>query len=530
VGRSAGLLGRLGLVALAFGFIGTALVSEPFSNIVVLAELVLGAGCVITYLVFGFEDFRSLLGQRSTRYGAGAFLYTLLFVVLIGGVNYLSWRHHHRWDTTEAGVYTLAPQSKKVASGLSKDLVMTAFVEGGQDEALNALLGSYRYAAPDHVKYELVDPDKKPELATTMKITSLRSVNLQYGNESFVVTNPTEETITNGIIRITGGSKKTVYFAEGDGEADTANAEDARGYSAAKTALEQENYEVKTLVLPSVADKIPDDATALVIPGPTRPLSEHATQVLDAYLKNGGHLLVMIGPRDADEGLAKLLADWGVKLGDDIVIDQELRLFQGPSMGIQPITKTYGVHPITESFRDYTIYPQTRTVAADATGKKGLSATELVKTSPTSRALGGAKVEQLFTKGTAQIDDTDRKGPLPIAVAVTAKLADLGVTPPASDGKKAPEEARLVVFGTAQFADNSRLTQRNNLNQDLFLNSIGWLVGQSEVVSIRSRAVRASKADLTPAQNVDLFMYSVLVLPMLLIMVGVSVSWFRKSR
>ena len=36
---------------------------------------------------------------------------------------------------------------------------MTAFVEGGQDPQLDTLLDSYRYAAPSHVKFRLVDPD-----------------------------------------------------------------------------------------------------------------------------------------------------------------------------------------------------------------------------------------------------------------------------------------------------------------------------------------------------------------------------------
>src|SRR6185295_18757589 len=112
---------------------------------------------------------------------------------------------------------------------------------------------------PAHVRYQLVDPDKKPDLVDKMKITTLRSVNLQYGKESFVVTNPTEESITNGIIRVSGGKKKTIYFTEGHGEPDVTNAQDPKGYSSAKLALEQENYEAKSLLLPA-AEKIPDDA------------------------------------------------------------------------------------------------------------------------------------------------------------------------------------------------------------------------------------------------------------------------------
>jgi ABC-type uncharacterized transport system involved in gliding motility auxiliary subunit len=522
--RSASLFGLLGLLFLAFGFVATALVgvADPY----VLANLIAGAALVVAYLAFGFEDFRRVLGERSTRYGASAALYSVLFMALVIGGNYVSARHHRRWDTTEAGVYTLAPQSKKVASALTQDLTMTGFVEAGQDAALESLLESYRYTAPDHLKFQLVDPDKEPALVDQMKITAVRSVHLQYGKESFIVTNPTEETITNGIIRVTGTAKKIVYFTEGHGEGDLQNPQDPKGYSAAKLALEQENYEVKPLLLPSV-EQIPDDASVVALAGPDRALSDHEVELLDTYLKRGGRLLILIGPRAGSPRLVGMLGGWGVKVGDDIVIDREVRLFEGPKLGVVPMTKTYGTHPITESFRDYTVYPQTRTVDAAADGKKGLSATSLVKTSASSWAEGS--VDDVFTKGVASLDDSDKKGPLSIAVAVTAKLADLGSTPAPSAGGKAPDEARLVVFGSAMFADNSELSQ-SRLNGDLFLNAVGWLVGQEELVSIRSRSVRASRAELTAGQASQVFYLSVLIVPQLLIALGIAVWWQRKSR
>jgi gliding motility-associatede transport system auxiliary component len=523
VGRSASLFGLLGLLFLAFGFAATPLVglSDPY----VLLNLVAGAALVLAYLAFGFEDFQSLLGRRSTRYGAGALVYSLLFVALVVGGNYLSWRHHHRWDLTEAGVYTLAPQSKKIATALDKDLQMTGFVEAGQDAQLETLLESYRYAAPAHVKVQLVDPDKRPELVEQMKITALRSVNLQYGNESFVVTNPTEEAITNGIIRVSGTAKKVVYFTDGHGEADLQNQQDAKGYANAKLALEQENYDVKALVN---LEQLPEDASAIVMAGPERGLSPEEAQTLDGYLRRGGRLLVLVGPRQGGEQLAKLLGDWGVKLGNDIVIDRELRLFEGPSLGTKPITKVYGTHPITQNFKDYTTYPETRTVEPDATGKKGVEATSLVKTAASSRAL--TRVDELFTKGTATVEESDRKGPLSVAVAVEAKLKEMGVPPPAAgEGKKAPDEARLVVFGTPRFADNQELMQFR-LNGDLFLNAVGWLIGQEELVSIRSRSVRASRAELTGKQALQVFYLAVLIVPQLLIATGIGVWWRRKSR
>jgi ABC-type uncharacterized transport system involved in gliding motility auxiliary subunit len=250
-------------------------------------------------------------------------------------------------------------------------------------------------------------------------------------------------------------------------------------------------------------------------------------QLLDGFLKRGGHVLLLVGPRQGDEKLAQMLGSWGVKLGNDIVIDREVRLLEGPRLGLVPITKTYGSHPITQNFKDYTVYPQTRTVEPDASPKKGLQVTSLVKTSASSWA--ETNLDELFTKQTANLDAEDRKGPLSIAVAVTAKLKELGVEPTAGDGKATPDEARLVVFGTQLFADNQQLAQ-SRLNGDLLLNAIGWLVGQEELVSIRSASVRASRAELTENQAGQVFYLSVLILPQLLIATGIAVWWRRKSR
>jgi hypothetical protein len=49
-------------------------------------------------------------------------------------------------------------------------------------------------------------------------------------------------------------------------------------------------------------------------------------------------------------------------------------------------------------------------------------------------------------------------------------------------------------------------------------------------VSIRSRSVRASRAELTGNQAVQVFYLSVLIIPQLLITLGLAVWWRRKSR
>jgi ABC-type uncharacterized transport system involved in gliding motility auxiliary subunit len=524
VHRSASIFGLLGLLFLAFGFVATAFVASPTTDPYVLLNVVLGSALLLLYLVFGLENLRTLIGQRSTRYGAGAALYSLLFVALVIGLNYLGARHHKRWDLTESGVYTLSPQSKKVVEALKDKLVLTAFTEGGTNPQIQTLLDGYRYASPSQVETRMVDPDKEPTLAEQMKITTVPSLHIQYGKESFVVTQPTEETITNGIIRVTRPGKKIVYFTEGFGEPSLTDPQDPKGFASLKLALEQENYEVKSLLLPSV-EQIPDDASVVVLAGPTRPLTDGAIAALEAYLKRGGRLFAMVAPHPssdkAGERLASFLANWGVKVGNDIVIDREVRLFEGPRLGVVPLSRTYGTHPITQGFRDFTVYPQTSSVEPAAEGKKGLQATALVKTSESSWA--ETDVDGVLVRGVASLEAADRKGPVSVGVAVTANLKEMGFTPP-----EGVTEARLVVFGTPLFVDNQQLAQ-SQLNGDLALNAVGWLVGQEELVSIRSRSVRASRADLTPAQAARVFYLSVFIIPQLLMALGIWVWWRRRA-
>jgi ABC-type uncharacterized transport system involved in gliding motility auxiliary subunit len=518
------LFALIGFVCLAFGGLGAylagaALEQFGFLSIVVLVNLLLGIGALILSIRTGWQALPGLMGQRQTRYGSRVVLATAAFVSILALLAYLSSRHHARVDLTEAGVYGLSPQSTRVAEKLDKPLELHAFVEGGANEELRALLEGYRNAS-GNVTFRLVDPDRSPDLVSRFGITTLNSVHIAYGNESTVITNPTEESITNGIIKVTRTTKKTVCFVTGHGEASIDDEQEPRGYARAKKALENENYEVKS-VMPASDGKVDAGCSALVIASPERPLLPGEPELIEAYLKGGGHVLAMLQPRQAAD-LVPLLQRWGVSVGDDIVVDQQLRLFQGPSVGVEPIAASYGEHPITRDFRrdSITVYNLARSVEPATDGKTGVTAVSLVKTGPQSWA--ESDVAMLFEQNRVSLDGSDRKGPVSLAVAVTANLKDMGSD---KDG-----EARLVVFGNARFADNQYLANPTFFNGDLFLNAVGWLVGQEELVSIRSRTVRASRVQMTPEQNVMLFVSSVLLMPQILLLAGIVVWWRRRSR
>jgi gliding motility-associatede transport system auxiliary component len=509
--RLSSLIGLVGLILLVFGGLALFLTGAP--SLYVLVHLGLGLALVLYFLVARFQDLGQLLSARSTKYGANMVVYSVLFVTLLAALNWLGTRYNRRFDMSESDAFSLSPQAQGVLAGLDGDLEIQAFLEGGHDPQIEPILDSFAAASPN-VKTKRIDPDKEPDLAEKYGVRTYRSVRVAYKDQSTTVTQPSEESITNAVIKVTRQTKQTVCFVEGAGEPDIDDSKDPSGYGEAKTGLVAENYDVKKVFLARDA-KVPDDCNVLALVGPEKPLSEEEVQAVGAFLAKGGRALFLLSPGTGNQ-LKPLLAQYGVRLGDDVVIDQVVDLFRGPQKVMEQYVSTYGAHPITKDLKERTIFRFTRSVSPGET-KPGLTVTAIASSSQSSWA--ETDLDQLFQKSQAQMDEgADTKGPVPIGVAVDAKLKELG----SGEG-----EARLVVFGTAKLADNRNINQF--FNRDLFLNAVGWLGSQEELLSIRPRSVRASRIQFSQEQATLIFYLSVLVIPELLLVAGLAVWWRRSS-
>jgi ABC-type uncharacterized transport system involved in gliding motility auxiliary subunit len=508
--RSQTSLGTIGVAALFFGGVAYAITQDV--GFFVVVNVLFGTFALIAYVASARDSLGTFLGERSTKFGANAALYSVLFIGILLMVNFLAARHFRRFDTTEAGVYSLSPLSAKYAKELDQDLDLMAFVETGKDPAIEELFKSYAEESR-HVKYQMVDPDKSPDLAQKYNITTYGTIRIGYGDQSTLVTKGDEESITNAIIKVTHSTKKTLCLVEGHGEPDAGDNESPKGYGGFRTALESENYNTKGVLL-ATQQKVPEECNLLVLPAPQKPYLEPEIKLVKDYLAGGGRAVFLLAAQRGPEFIP-LLADYGIQVGNDIVVDQVLRLFQGPALGVEPIADKYGQHPITEGFTQRTIFPFTRSVGATADKKAGVEATSIVKTSASSWA--ESDVDGLF-KGKATFDaKTDRKGPISIAVAasVTTKQGDKDVP------------SRLVAFGSDEFVDNKFLN--DFYNRDLMLNAVNWAVGEDKQISIRARSVRASRVQLTADQVTRIFYLSVLIVPELLLLLGISVWSHRRT-
>src|SRR5436309_10970822 len=346
--------------------------------------LIAGALLVLASLLARVENYRSLLGRRTTRYGLNAAVMILLVLGVTGLVQALAVQHTWRYDLTENKRFSLSPQTIQVAGSLKTDVSAIGFFRTDQPgkRVAEDLFKQYAHYAGGRFTWRTADPDREPGLARRYGIESYGTIVLETKTKSEKVLDAEEEKLTNGLVKVTREGKRIVYVVQGHGEPELGNT-DRPGFSEAKSAMEKANYDVKPLVL-ARAGKVPDDSVVVILAGPRNDLFPPELEAVDAYLGRGGKVLVMANPFQ-NEGLKKYLVKYGIQLDDDLVVEQKPigRLFGiGPEV---PIVQQYESHPIMRDMSGIsTLFPLTRSITALKTPPKGVNVQGLARTSAKS--------------------------------------------------------------------------------------------------------------------------------------------------
>jgi len=513
------ILGIAGLVFLLFGLLSHWLMYNPAEGFFAfgwysLFHVVLGLVCLVWYFVSGSGSLLQFVRARSTRYGANAVVYTTFFLAVVVMLNFLGARYHRRIDLSAEGVNTLSEQSRQVLDRLQEDVQLDVFLQGGRDPVLEELFDAYKYRSP-RIQARFVDPQVRPEVAQEAGVTQVPSIRVRMGERSTIVTETDEESVTNAISRVSNPERKKVYFAEGHGEPGTKDTGNPGGFGLFADALGKQNYLVETLFLPEL-EKVPDDAAAVVVTATEKDYFPREIDTLRSYVRGGGHVLVLLEPRQG-EALVKLLGEFGIRAGNDVIVDQQIRLFEGVSLGLDPVVSDYSDHPSVAPLKERTLFSLARSVSPAEPAPQGIVVKTIASTAKTSWA--ETDIERIFSQSQAQLDPQDREGPVSIGVAASAFAKDIG--------GQGDAEMKLVAFGDSSFATNKYWRQL--FNDALVLSVTGWLTGEESRISIGPRIVRASRAHLTQAQAITVFYLSVLVIPELILLLGITVWWRRSA-
>jgi len=528
VSRWTSLFGALGGVALLFGIASLLLSALSGAGLLwdlgwIWGNFVLGAVLLAAALFSGFDALRERMSSSEARrvgtYGTSAVASTALSLVIVAALGYFAAQNPVRFDWTESGVHSLSDQTRKALAGLERDVRVTALFPRVEQLRIEPVLERYAYAS-ERFQYTLADPNERPDLVEDLGVDRERLagglLHVALGDEETTLDEVTEERITNAIVKITRTGDKKVYFLAGHGErpVEGAPAAEPEGFSRAAEALANENYAWAPLLLATTGD-VPEDADAVVLAGPTRPLLPQETDALGRYLARGGSVLALVDPR-SEAGLEAPLAAWGVDLGDDVIVDYLQGLF---GRATTPLAAEYPNHPINEGLREPAMFHLARSVRPALEARERF--TEIVRTSPESWG------EVDLRGGRAQKDADDVPGPVPVAVA--GRAPGDGAAPDADGDVAAATEGgagRLVVFGDSDFVSNQLIDAYRN--RDLYVNSVNWLMGDVEAISIRPATFRASRFNPTQEQFTAIRYLSLFVLPEAIAVLGVLAWWWRR--
>ncbi len=540
----------------ALGWVGTVLVFAGFATRFAVPEQqavtwwlsIVGLVLVVLYTLGQWREILALFARRQARYGVLAISSVLIAVGILVAVNYVLARQNKRWDLTAAKQYSLSDQTRRVLEALDEPIKVLVFARAGTLQNYRDRLSEYEYTS-SQISVEYVDLDRNPILADQYEVQTYGTIVFDYEGrvERVISETVVEQDVTNALIKAVEGEERTIYFVQGHGERDP-NSADRDGYSALTEGMRLDNLSVETVVLAQTS-MVPEDASVLVIAGPTTDLPEAEVELFRNYLEQGGKALLLLdpptSPDDSDAfSLVTLAAEWGIEVGTDVVIDAGIMQLQFGFLSA--VAASYPPHAITERFNLLTAFPSARSVRPASGGADGRFAETFVETGPQSWAesnLGAITSDEVLPE--LDEDEGDIAGPIPIAAAVSVTVENEGAEAdgettdtgmnkaqmadpnPAAGSDADDRQARLVVIGDSDFATNRLLGIPGN--RDLVLNVLNWLAEQENLIAVRPRAPEDRRITLTADQQSRISWLVLLVIPGVVLGSGVY-TWRRRRQ
>ena len=543
--RLSSVVSLLGLLTLLTGLV--VMVVLPAIKIAAFAVLGIGILLLIAAFIIDFRRVSNAITGRRGKFSAGSTVMTSIFIGITLLVNAISIGGYHRFDTTGLSRFTLTSQTKDVLTSMNTSVDVLCFLvpndPSGIGDYISNLLKEYQnYSSKLTVK--VIDPDAHPDQATKYGITMYQTVVFESDKGKRLVSPDeivqtttdqngqqqiagieAEHAFTSAILEVTGVTQKKLYFLTGHGEADI-----SADYKSATQSLRDNLFKVDTLDL-LITHAIPDDAAALVIAGPKRPLDNTEIDLVRAYLENGGWVLLMINPNPSSD-IKQILAPWGVTLEDGTIVDPTSSLSSSVSSPIVPrlrdffgLTSVYfpgstGLLPTAE-YQPQIIPSSSSDTPIQVVWTSNVSEIQMISLARTS---ADSWLDKNFDPSVAPVftEGTDIKGPLDLGLLIV-------MTPP-NDQNGQPigtvPNTRLVVVGDSAFASNGDFL--NGDNENFFLNLVEVLTSGKELISIDRKVLPFRRLVITADTANFIRISSIGLLPVLVLLMGGIIWWRRR--
>ena len=510
---------------------------------------------------------------------ANSFFQLLLILGIVIGINALGNRYFKRLDLTGDRIHSLSSPAKTLMKRLERPLTVKVFFTGDLEAPYNnherllvEKLQEFQAWANGRMSIEVIDPSEevvevidgkektrtREEEALRLGVmphqyqyrdrtrSELRQVYMGaaflYGEQQqimpvIVQLNGLEYDIARAIKRLIDPKPKRIGYSTGNGEVELAT--DTRApIQALRNQMVADNKELVPVDLDGKADQF-KDLDALLVVGPTSPLSRLSAFRLDQYLMAGGSVAYLLSNYQPNtetaeaqriyHGLDDQLGAYGIRHNGDLVLDRQsnskmpLPVRRGSTVQMVPVNTpaipivghlseespiVRGIPKLTMPFvssldlpaddipeREYRVLAKTGAEASRSQAVRRIDPYTLKERGP-GESIGESAVL------------VDARGVFSSAF-MNAEAPDPGEGEPEEIVVRESAPARLVVAGTSHFMAN---------NVSAMMNLVDWMVADASLVDIRSKSVQVASIDPMEAGEVQFWKLINLLGPVVLLL------------
>ena len=486
--------------------------------------------------------------------GLNVVIQILVVILIVGMVNYLSFKHFKRWDFTRDQKHVLSGQTTQLLASLKEPVKAVVFFSGGSEVYgdVVSLLREYEYASKTRFQTELVDQYRN--------FTRARSLQEQYkfgANENLVILDyggktkfvkaddmaemdqtgimmgqpPTmkafkgEQAITSALLELTEEKQNKIYVLAGHGEPELGKgpadmtAAGPENIIKLRTFIERQNIKAETLKLGDV-DKVPDDAQIVLMIAPKYDLSEREMKLLREYWDRKGRLFISLDPTHSLPRLAEFFQDNGIRPQDDRVL-RTVPL----SAGVVAIMREVSAmimpgSPLTKRLEgvDTQFAGATQSIYLDRQRAQPLGIT-LISLIEAADGYWG-ETDYAAGENAPVYPDLKKDHQKPLSLAVSVEKGAL------ADKRVSVDTARMVVVGNGDFMRDNTLTESG---LDFALAGFNWLLNREDLIGIAPKERKSFTLNLTEEQMSKIFASVVFGIPGLVALFGVFSWWQRRN-
>lgn len=474
------------------------------------------------------DSIKKSFHTKKFRGGAYTTLTSIIVIAIILIINIIITELNIKVDVSSQNLYTLTDETIDLAKGIKDDITIYYFAQtGGEDSRYAGIVEKYD-SLSSKIKVEYKDPILYPKFASkyvsdTINSDSILVVNnsndrakyIDYSElsvyeydystyTSYETGIDVEGQVTSALSYVTKDVLPIVYQVEGHGEVSISDT--------LITALTKANVTTNTLKTISTKS-IPEDCSVLLINAPQNDYTEDEINMIKDYLVAGGKAIILVDYEV--EGLINfnsLLNYYGVSLANGIVLETNSNYYMGQYVNnLLPDINSHTITLPIKSDKKYVVVPLAKGIVELDTKRSTVEITPLLTTSEDAFS----KVDMEDTTITKQSSDID--GPFYLGVAI--------------DETYNGNETNLVVYSSSFIMDESIIAARSSYgNLDLILNTVNYLAGEEESVSIPAKSTTQEYVTLTAAQVNFWASIVVIIIPVVILSIGGYVCIKRRKK